>query len=72
MTTLRRRLVRPPSPPSENGQLQRQLRTLRGNLERERLALVRWQIRLKRAFNAVTKHQKRITRIERQLIQMEA
>jgi hypothetical protein len=34
-------------------------------LDKERAALARWQTKLKRAFNAVEKSQKRVARIER-------
>jgi hypothetical protein len=36
-------------------------------LDKERITLARWQSKLKRAFNAVEKCQRKIARIERQL-----
>ena len=43
----------------------------RERLDKERVALARWQSKMKRAFHAVTKSQKTIARIERQLNQLE-
>ena len=68
----RRRLIRPrnkPSPPSPNRE--RAIQKLRARLEQEQKALVRWQKRLKRAFNTVTRLQKSIARTERQLAKKE-
>jgi hypothetical protein len=68
----RRRLIRPrvnTPPPSPNRE--RAIQKLRVRLEQERTALARWQKRLKRAFNTVTRLQKSIARIERQLTQKE-
>jgi hypothetical protein len=66
MTSPRRRILRlptPPKPPAAN--------RLRARLVKERAALARWQIRLRRAFNAVAKHQKATVRLERQLARLE-
>jgi hypothetical protein len=68
----RRRLIRPQidsAPPSPNRE--RAIQKLRVRLDQERAALVRWQKRLKRAFNAVTRLEKSIARIERQLTKKE-
>jgi hypothetical protein len=70
MTTPRRRLVRPTPPASPSPQQRRVLR-LRTALERERLTLARWLVRLKRAFNAFQRSHERIARWQRQLTQME-
>jgi hypothetical protein len=72
MSIPRRRIIRPPS----NGQAteplhQRQLQKLRERLERERVGLTRWQARLRRAFNAVQKHQRKVARLERKITQLE-
>ena len=68
MTMPRRRLIRPdPVPTASRPLRQRQTQKLRERLEHERAALARWQSRMRRAFNAVAKCQKRISRIERQL-----
>ena len=40
-----------------------------GGCAAERVALARWMTRLRRAFNAVEKHQSRIGRLERRLSQ---
>jgi hypothetical protein len=72
MAMPRRRLIRPaPVPLPPNPHHQRQVQRLRERLEHERVALARWQTRLKRAFNTVEKCQKRIARIERQLTRLE-
>jgi hypothetical protein len=72
MSNPRRRIIRrsPNHQPSAPNQ-QRQLLRLRSRLDQERAALARWQTRMRRAFNATLKHQKAITRIERQLAQLE-
>lgn len=58
-------------PPAPRLRSQRQLQRLRDRLQSARSALVRWQTRLKRAFNTVEKHQKQIIRLERQLARVE-
>jgi hypothetical protein len=67
MSSPRRRIFRlptsPPKPPATN--------RLRARLVKKRAALARWQIRLRRAFNAVAKHQKAAVRMERQLVRLE-
>jgi hypothetical protein len=71
-TIPRRRLIRTAVIPAPaNPQQQRKVQNLRERLAHERMALARWQTRLKRAFNAVEKSQKRIARIERQLTNLE-
>lgn len=68
MSAPRRRIIRPVvQEPNHHVRVQK----LRARLERERVALLRWQTRMKRAFNAVQKAQKCITRIERQLVHWE-
>ena len=70
MSAPRRRILRPlAQQPNPNNQAR--VQKLRARLERERVALLRWQARLKRAFNTVQKTQARITRIERQLARTE-
>ena len=71
MSAPRRRLVRPKAPPPPDPQRQRRARRLREGLERERAALARWMARLKRAFHATEKSQRRIACIERRLTQLE-
>ena len=69
MSVPRRRIVRPPAQqpnPNNHARLQK----LRVRLERERSALLRWQARLKRAFNTVQKTQARITRLERHIARL--
>jgi hypothetical protein len=72
MSTLRRRIVRPPINEVNDKQRQRQLLKLRSRLERERVALSRWQSRFRRAFNTVDRLQKTIIRLERKITQLEA
>jgi septal ring factor EnvC (AmiA/AmiB activator) len=71
MSTPRRRLIRPPEVPQANQQHQRKAQKLRERLAHERVALTRWQARLRRSFNAVEKAQKRIARLEKQLTNLE-
>jgi hypothetical protein len=70
MATPSRRIVRPQvtvPPPPPDPERQRKAQSLRTQLERERTALVRWQRRLRRAFNAASKHEKSVNRLEKQL-----
>ncbi len=72
MSMPRRRLIRPDvDVEPTRSQPQRQTQKLRERLECERAALARWQKRLKRAFNAVEKCQRKIARVERQLARLE-
>lgn len=72
MSMPRRRLIRPALTPAPiNPNRHRQVQKLRERLEHEHAALARWQTKLKRAFNTVEKCQKAISRIERQLTQVE-
>jgi hypothetical protein len=72
MTTLRRRLVRPPaSSPAADPQRQRRLHKLRSRLETERQALARWMSKLRRAFHAVERLQTSVSRVERQISHLE-
>jgi hypothetical protein len=71
MSTPRRRIVRPATPPDGEHRRRLQHEKLRTRLERERAALARWQTRLRRAFNAVEKHQRAVARLERQLLPTE-
>lgn len=67
MTTTRRRVIRSPPLTVTDARQQQRLVKTREQLARERAALARWMSRLKRAFNAVQKHQARIGRLERRL-----
>ena len=57
--------------PCRPAQRQCQTERLRQRLEAERRALARWLARLKRAFNAIVKHQQSIARLERQIRKQE-
>ena len=70
-STPRRRLIRPHQPPTNDRADQERIQKLRSRLEAERTTLVRWMVRLKRAFHAVEKIQRRMNRIERQLARSE-
>lgn len=56
---------------SHNPNRQRSIQKLQARREKERVALSRWQKKLKRAFNAVSRIQKLLARIDRQINQME-
>ena len=71
MSAPRRRLIRPAPEPVATPDRSRQIQRLRERLEKERATLARWQTKMKRAFNAVTKSQNSVARIERQLTQLE-
>lgn len=71
-TIPRRRLIRPPTPPDHAlPETDPYLRKLRSRLDSERSALARWMTRLKRACNTVAKIQHHMTRLERQITQLE-
>jgi hypothetical protein len=68
----RRRIIRPDvGTPSSSPNRERSIQRLRLRREQEQKALARWQKKLKRAFNAVTRLQNSLARIERQLIRTE-
>jgi hypothetical protein len=68
----RRRLIRPSDDNAfSSPNHERSIQKLRARLQQQRTALVRWQKKLKRAFNAVTRLQTSITRSERQLSKKE-
>ena len=71
MSMPRRRLIRSAPAPAVAPERPRRIQKLRDRLEKERVALARWQSKMKRAFNAVARCQARIARIERQLIPRE-
>ena len=69
MTTPRRRLVRPtPLAPHQHPRL---LQRRQSALDKERAALARWTARLKFAFHAFERCQKKVARLEKQVRQME-
>jgi hypothetical protein len=69
MATARRRIIRPTADPPPNPAQERQLQRLRGRLTTESAALKRWWKRLRRAINAVEKHQRAVQTLERQIAQ---
>ena len=72
MSAPRRHLVRPPVQPSTaHPKRQQALQKARTRLLEARQALARWMTRLKRAFNAVLKQQRAISRLERKIRTLE-
>ena len=71
MSLPRRQLVRPAPPSDEQVARERLLHRLRGRLQSERASFNHWLSKLKRAFHCVEKIQARLSRIERQLAQLE-
>jgi hypothetical protein len=72
MTTIpRRRVLRPARASTDDAQHQQKLAVKRELLHSEQLSLGRWMTRLKRAFHAVEKQQRRVARIERQIASLE-
>ena len=69
--TPRRRLIRPHQPPTNDRADQERIQKLRKRLELAHTTLARWMARLKRAFHAVEKIQRRMSRIEKQLARSE-
>lgn len=69
MNVPRRRIIRPDRPPSAVSPM---LRLLRERLEKEQTLLARWMTRLKRAFHAMEKQQRRVARLEKSLARSEA
>jgi hypothetical protein len=67
VTTPRRRIIRPSPEPQTDPVEQRRILRLRSRLEKERVALDRWWKRLRRALNAVEKHQRSVKNLERQI-----
>lgn len=72
MTTPRRRIIRPAmAVDATNAAKAVKVQRLRSKLEKERFSLARWMTRLRRAFNAAEKQQRRISRLERQITKAE-
>jgi hypothetical protein len=70
MATPRRRIIRPAAEvPLPDPARQRRLQKLRSRRLVEQAALERWWKRLRRAFNAIEKHQRSIKSLDRQLTQ---
>jgi len=72
MSAPRRRIIRPPTElPTVPAPSQRQLAKLRARLEKERAALARWQTQFRRAFHAIDKLQRTVSRIEQRIALLE-
>lgn len=68
-TTRRRHVIRPATPPPSAASPR--LPRLRARLNEEQQGSARWMTRLKRAFHSFEKHQLRVSRLERQIRQLE-
>jgi hypothetical protein len=70
MATPRRRIIRPAAdPPLPDPARQRRLQKLRSRWLAQHAALERWWKRLRRACNAIDKHQRSIKSLDRQIAQ---
>jgi len=69
MTTIRRRVIRPPTTATRSPS--RRLPALRSKLEHEQEALARWMTRLRRAFHSFEKFQLKTARLEKQIRTLE-
>jgi len=67
MSQVRRRVLRPQREPAVDPRLTARLEKVRLKLDRELAAHGRWMAKLKRAFHAVERGQRRIIRLEKQL-----
>lgn len=73
MTVPRRAILRPPrSNGAEEAQRTRRRQRLRADIERATAALTRWQSRFRRAFNSVEKLQRQLSRLTKQIRQLDA
>ena len=70
-TTPRRQVLRPTRATPDDSARQRSIHKKRARLHDEQQSLLRWMSRLKRAFHAVEKQQRIITRLERDLTRLE-
>ena len=70
-TTPRRRVIRPPRPATDDTLRQRKVAVRRTRLQTEQQSLTRWMVRLRRAFHAVEKQQKTVSRLEREIDRLE-
>ena len=67
----RRRVLRPRCTPAENSAHARKLAARRDRLQKEQASLARCMAKLRRAFHAVEKQQKTITRLEREIARLQ-
>ena len=70
MSQHRRRILRPSIALAENGRRQAQLTARCLRLQAEQQKLARWMSRLKRAFHAVERLQRRVSHLERDIAQL--
>ena len=70
-TPPRRRVLRPVRPAAEDPQRQQKLAAKREQLDKEQQTLGRWMTRLKRAFHAVEKQQRRVASLQRTIARLD-
>jgi hypothetical protein len=71
MVQPRRRILRLSRSAPNDGPRQTKLLARRSKLEVEQQCLSRWMQRLRRAFHAVEKHQRSVTRLEREIAHLQ-
>jgi hypothetical protein len=71
MNALRRRVLRSSRPSEIDGRLSKQLQRRREQLAKERISVMCWMAKLKRAFHAMERSQARVRLLERSLSQLE-
>jgi hypothetical protein len=64
MTTPRRRVLRPPRTQASESLRQQKLLKCRDQLHKEQQVLARWMSKLRRAFHAMEKQQRKVARLE--------
>jgi hypothetical protein len=71
MSQPRRRILRPSIASADNGRRQALLSARRTKLQTEQRSLARWMSRLRRAFHAVERSQRKVTRLERDIARLQ-
>jgi len=71
MPTPRRIVLRPQRQTADDSERQQKLSRRRVQLQAEQQTLARWMTRLKRAFHAVEKQQRRVAHLERAIARLE-
>lgn len=69
---VRRRVLRPPRNATDQARRQRNLSARRAQLEKDQQCLARWMTKLRRAFHAVEKQQRKVARLEREIAKLDA
>jgi hypothetical protein len=71
MSTPRRRVLRPPRAEADESLRQQKLLKCRDRLQKERQVLARWVSKLRRAFHAMEKQQRKVARLEAVIAKLE-